>query len=235
MTPEFLKEGSAIQDAMNPDKTVIGTLDERSRDVLEQLFTVFPGEIVKCDLRSAEMIKYANNSFLATKISFINEIANMCEKFGADSAVVAHAIGLDVRIGPKFLQAGCGFGGSCFPKDVKALYSAAHETGYDSHILKAVLEVNEFQPLRVVDALIHLLGDLSGKKIAILGRSFKPDTDDMREAPVIKIITALLAQRAEVVATDPVAIPNAEKLFGDQVSFAPDISDALAARMRRPS
>ncbi|HMF30102.1 MAG TPA: UDP-glucose/GDP-mannose dehydrogenase family protein [Candidatus Lokiarchaeia archaeon] len=228
MTPEFLKEGSAIADMMEPDKTVIGALDDASREKLELLFSVFPGAVVTCDLRSAEMIKYANNSFLATKISFINEIANMCEKFGADSTIVARAIGLDVRIGPKFLMAGCGFGGSCFPKDVKALYSAAKEAGYDSKILKATLAVNEVQPLRVVDALQNLLGDLSGKKIAILGLAFKPDTDDMREAPVIKIVNELLEQGAQVVATDPVAIPNAQKILGDKISFASEISDALA-------
>jgi UDPglucose 6-dehydrogenase len=227
MTPEFLKEGSAIADMMEPDKTVIGALDERSSSILEAVFSVFPGAVVKCDLRTAEMIKYANNSFLATKISFINEIANMCEKFGANSGVVAHAIGLDVRIGPKFLMAGCGFGGSCFPKDVKALYSAAKEAGYESKILKATLAVNESQPFRVVEALSDLLGNVNGKKIAILGLAFKPDTDDMREAPSIKIINALLDQGAEIIATDPVAIPNAQKILGNKISYAEDLFDAL--------
>lgn len=228
MTPEFLKEGSAIADMMEPDKTVIGALDEKSSNILESLFSVFPGTVVKCDLRSAEMIKYANNSFLATKISFINEIANMCEKFGADSKIVAHAIGLDVRIGPKFLMAGCGFGGSCFPKDVKALYSAAKEAGYDSKILKATLVVNETQPVRVVEALSDLLGKMDGKKIAILGLAFKPDTDDMREAPSIRIINELLDQGAEIIATDPVAIPNARKIFGNKISYAQEISETLS-------
>jgi UDPglucose 6-dehydrogenase len=228
MTPEFLKEGSAIADMMEPDKTVIGAMDDRTFTTLETLFSAYPGTIVRCDLRSAEMIKYANNSFLATKISFINEIANMCERFGADSAVVAKAIGLDVRIGPRFLMAGCGFGGSCFPKDVKALYSAAKSAGYESRILEATLVVNETQPLRVVDALVGLLGDVNGKKIAILGLAFKPDTDDMREAPSIKIINELLDRGATIVATDPVAIPNAQKLFGDSIAYSEDITDALA-------
>ncbi len=228
MTPEFLKEGSAIQDMMVPDKTVIGALDSKSSQLLARLFSLFPGAVVNCDLRTAEMIKYANNSFLATKISFINEIANMCEKFGADSTVVAHAIGLDVRIGPKFLMAGCGFGGSCFPKDVKALYSAGKQAGYESKILKATLEVNEKQPLRVVEALEMLLGSLKGKKIAILGLSFKPDTDDMREAPAIKIVEGLIAKGANVVAHDPVAIPNAQKIFGTKISFVDTPAECLA-------
>ncbi len=228
MTPEFLKEGSAIQDMMVPDKTVIGSLDAKASKVLEQLFSVYPGTVVKCDLRTAEMIKYANNSFLATKISFINEIANMCEKFGADSAVVAHAIGLDLRIGPKFLMAGCGFGGSCFPKDVKALYSAGKQAGYESKILKATLDVNDNQPSRVVNALATVLGNLAGKKIAILGLSFKPDTDDMRESPAVKIIEALLAKGAKIVAHDPVAIPNAQKIFGVKITFADTPEKALA-------
>jgi UDPglucose 6-dehydrogenase len=228
MTPEFLKEGSAIADAMEPDKTVIGTLDDRAYEILEGLFSMFPGTIVRCDLRTAEMIKYANNSFLATKISFINEIANICEKFGADSAIVAKAIGLDVRIGSKFLMAGCGFGGSCFPKDVRALYSAAKSAGYESKILKATLAVNEVQPLRVVDALAGLVGDLSGKKVAILGLAFKPDTDDMREAPSIKIIHELLDRGATIIATDPAAIPNAQKIFGVRIAYSEDTTVALA-------
>ena len=228
MTPEFLREGSAIQDMMVPDKTVIGSIDEKSRKILTRLFSVFPGPQVTCDLRTAEMIKYANNAFLATKISFINEIANLCEKFGADSAIVAHAIGLDARIGPKFLMAGCGFGGSCFPKDVKALYSAGKQAGYESKILKATLDVNEHQPMRVVEAVNKLLGAIKGKKIAVLGLSFKPDTDDMRDAPAIKIINGLLACGASVVAYDPAAISNAKRLFGTKITFASSTPDALA-------
>ena len=205
--PEFLKEGSAIDDFLRPDRVVIGDEGDWAGDAVEELYAPLRAPIVRTDIPSAEMVKLAANAFLATKISFINEIANVCEVTGADVTEVARGIGLDDRIGPKFLQAGIGFGGSCFPKDVSALKQLAGNEGYPFMLLHAVWEVNELQKRRVVQKLQKHLGALRGKKIALLGLAFKPNTDDMREAPSRVIAYRLLSEGATVCAWDPVARP----------------------------
>jgi UDPglucose 6-dehydrogenase len=205
--PEFLKEGSAITDFLNPDRVVVGadSGDEEAGDMVAALYAPLGGELVRTDVTSAEMIKLASNAFLATKISFINEIANVCEEVGADVGEVARGMGLDRRIGPSFLRAGIGYGGSCFPKDVSALKMLAGNTGYHFQLLNAVIEVNELQKRRVVNKLLSSLGSLAGRRIALLGLAFKPDTDDMREASSLVLAARLQGEGAEVVAYDPVA------------------------------
>lgn len=225
MNPEFLRQGSAFQDTINVDRVVIGSIDERSGNVLEDLYKGFYSNhlptIIRTSLSTAELIKYASNSMLATKISFINTIANICEQIpGADVKVVATAMGLDKRIGPLFLDAGLGYGGSCFPKDIKALIACSKSLGYDPELLDSVEQVNKIQPLKAVEFCKEKLGNLEGKKIAILGLAFKPDTDDMREARVIPIINQLLKEGARVTAYDPVAMPVAKFLFKNQIQFA---------------
>ena len=225
MNPEFLRQGSAFQDTLNAERVVIGSFDKRSGDVVEDLYKGFYSThvptIIRTSLSTAELIKYASNSMLATKISFINTIANICEKIpGADVKVVAAAMGLDKRIGPLFLDAGLGYGGSCFPKDVKALIACSKSLGYDPELLDSVEQVNKTQPLKAVEFCKELLGSIEGKKIALLGLAFKPETDDMREARVIPIINQLLKEGANVSAYDPVAVPVAKGIFGDKISFA---------------
>lgn len=211
--PEFLREGSAVHDVLNPDRIVLGAEDRRVAERVAELYSVLHAEVIITDLRSAEMIKYASNSFLATKISFINEIAEICERVGADVTVVAHGMGKDARIGPLFLDAGIGFGGSCFPKDVKALAYMAHESGCHPQLLHAVLEINLDQRRRFVHKLQERLGDLTDKRIAVWGLAFKQNTDDMREAPSVDIIR-MIEQRGGVVhAYDPAAIDNARPLL----------------------
>ncbi|MEM3749956.1 MAG: UDP-glucose/GDP-mannose dehydrogenase family protein [Candidatus Jordarchaeales archaeon] len=227
VNPEFLREGNAIRDFMNPDRIVIGYRDERACKVVEELFSGIKSILVKTDLRTAEMIKYANNAFLAMKISFINEVANICELFGVDVKQVAYAIGLDFRINPEFLRAGCGFGGSCLPKDLRALISVARNKNYNPVLLEAALTVNNRQPLRVVELAESVLGELRGKRIAVLGLAFKPETDDMREAPSIKIIHALLERGAKVVVHDPKAMEKAKGIFGETVVYAETSLNAL--------
>jgi UDPglucose 6-dehydrogenase len=206
--PEFLAEGSAIRDFMNPDRIVIGSDDEAAGGVVEELHTGLDAPVVRMDIASAEMVKLAANAFLATRISFINEIANVCEVTGADVEEVARGIGLDHRLGPHFLRAGIGFGGSCFPKDVSFLKLLAGNSGYHFQLVNAVIEVNELQKRRVVSKLQKHLGRLGGKRIALLGLAFKPNTDDMREAPSIVLASRLLAEGAEVRGWDPVARPG---------------------------
>ena len=225
MNPEFLRQGSAFHDTLNADRVVIGSIDKQSGDVLEDLYKGFYGAhmpaLIKTTLSTAELIKYASNAMLATKISFINTVANICEKIpGADVKVVAEAMGLDKRIGPLFLDAGLGYGGSCFPKDVKALIACSKSLGYVPELLDAVEGVNKTQPLKAVTFCKEQLGSLRGKKIAILGLAFKPDTDDMREARVIPIINQLLKEGANIAAYDPVAVPVAKTIFDDTISFA---------------
>ena len=205
--PEFLKEGSAVADFMHPDRVVVGADagNEEARDAVAALYEPLGAEIVSTDVASAEMIKLASNAFLATKISFINEIANVSEEVGADVAEVARGMGLDERIGGSFLRAGIGYGGSCFPKDVSALKMLAGNTGYHFQLLNAVIEVNELQKRRVVGKLRKRLGSLLGRRIALLGLAFKPDTDDMREASSLVLAARLHGEGAEVVAYDPVA------------------------------
>jgi nucleotide sugar dehydrogenase len=213
MNPEFLKQGSAIQDTLHPDRVIIGEHDNRTGDVMHKLFSEFYGgtvQILRMSLSSAEMVKYASNAFLATKVSFANEIANICEKLrGVDVTEVMAGVGLDHRINPRFLNAGAGFGGSCFPKDLKALASFAQSVDYKAPLLRSVLEINAAQAQHVADLAIAELQRVSGRKASLLGLSFKPETDDLREAPALKIARALLRNGTTVAAYDPVvkAVP----------------------------
>ncbi len=211
--PEFLREGSAISDFMQPHRTVLGSLDPEAAEKVAQLHLPLRAPIVITDLRTAEMIKYASNAFLATKISFINEIANICEALGADVKEVAIGMGYDKRIGPLFLDAGLGYGGSCFPKDVKALAYMAAEKGRHPGLINAVMEINDDRRPMAVNRIRDMLGNLSGKTIGLLGLSFKPNTDDMRDAPSIDIANALLEAGAQVRAYDPVALEVARPLL----------------------
>jgi len=226
--PEFLKEGTAVADFMHPDRVVVGSDpgDEGAADAVAALYKPLGGEILRTDVASAEMIKLASNAFLATKISFINEIANVCEEVGADVGQVAKGMGLDERIGHSFLRAGIGYGGSCFPKDVSALKMLAGNTGYHFQLLTAVIEVNELQKRRVVGKLEKHLGSLIGKRVALLGLAFKPDTDDMREASSLVLAARLQGEGAEVVAYDPVAAERAAGLLGS-VEMATSAMEAL--------
>src|SRR5215203_4270340 len=201
--PEFLKEGSAVKDFLEPDRVVIGDDGDWAGEAVAELYAPLEAPVVRTDIKSAEMVKLASNAFLATKISFINEIANVCEETGADVVEVAQGMGLDDRIGPKFLQAGIGYGGSCFPKDVSALKQLAGNSGYHFQLLNAVIEVNELQKRRVIAKLQKHLGQLVGREIALLGLAFKPNTDDMREASSLVLAARMLADGARVRAYDP--------------------------------
>jgi len=225
VNPEFLREGTAIHDILHPSKIVIGEIDKKSGDTLEALYRKFyknqTPPIIRTTPTNAELIKYANNAFLATKISFINTIANICQRLPQTNIdIIAKAIGLDPRINSQFLQAGPGFGGSCFPKDLKALIATAKQLGYQPKLLQAVLQVNEEQPQKVVQLAEQLLGNLKGKRIAILGLAYKPSTDDIRESPAIKIINRLLKQGAQITVHDPAAIPNTKKQLGNKIQYA---------------
>jgi UDPglucose 6-dehydrogenase len=211
--PEFLREGEAIGDFMNPHRTVLGSTSREAADKVAQLHLPLRSPIVITDLRTAEMIKYASNAFLATKISFINEIADICESLGADVKEVAAGMGFDPRIGKHFLEAGLGYGGSCFPKDVKALAFMAEEMGHEANILNSVMEVNGLRREMIVDRLKHALGDLKGRSIGLLGLAFKANTDDMRDAPSVDIAKELVAAGARVRAYDPVAMDVAKDLM----------------------
>jgi len=226
--PEFLKEGSAVADFLHPDRVVIGADagDRAAGDAVAGLYEPLGGEIVHTDVASAEMIKLASNAFLATKISFVNEIANVCEEVGADVGEVARGMGLDQRIGPSFLRAGIGYGGSCFPKDVSALKMLAGNTGYHFQLLNAVIEVNELQKRRVVQKLVGHLGSLVGRRVALLGLAFKPQTDDMREASSLVLSARLQGEGAEVSAYDPVAADAARGLL-DGVELCGSALEAL--------
>ena len=213
MNPEFLREGSAVQDFFNPDRIVFGVKDKKSKRILEELYSTFECPKLITDLKTAEMIKYTSNAFLATKISFANEIGNICKKLGIDSYKVFEGVSLDHRINPAFFKAGIGFGGSCFPKDVKALIKKAEIIGENSKILKAVIEVNEDQPLKMIELLKKHLPNLGKKSIGILGLVFKPDTDDIRESRAIPIIEALLKENAKVIAYDPKAMEKFKQKF----------------------
>lgn len=221
--PEFLREGVAVEDFMKPDRVVIGTSSERARKVMERLYSPFIRQgnpIIFMDERSAEMTKYAANAFLATKITFMNEIANLCEKANADVDAVRKGIGTDTRIGKRFLFAGIGYGGSCFPKDVQALAKTAQDYAYDFNILKSVMNVNHQQKTKLIAAVEeYFKGDLSGKTIAIWGLSFKPYTDDIREAPALENIKVLLEKGASVKAYDPEAMENVRTVLGDKITY----------------
>jgi UDPglucose 6-dehydrogenase len=226
--PEFLKEGSAVEDFMHPDRVVIGAdaEDEAAGDAVAALYEPLGGSVVRTDVASAEMIKLASNAFLATKISFINEIANVCEEVGANVDEVARGMGLDERIGSSFLRAGIGYGGSCFPKDVSALKMLAGNSGYHFQLLNAVIEVNELQKRRVVGKLQKHLGSLLGKRVALLGLAFKANTDDMREASSLVLAARLQGEGADVVAYDPIAMGRARDLL-TSVRFEDSALDAL--------
>lgn len=213
MNPEFLREGKAVYDFMHPDKIVVGSMDKKSGDIVASLYNGIKCDIIRTDITTAEMIKYANNAFLATKISFANEIGNICKLLGIDTYEVMSAVGKDFRIGQHFLNSGAGFGGSCFPKDVKALIGKAMEIGYEPLLLKSVIAINEIQPTRMVLLLKKKLGSLKGKKVAVLGLAFKNDTDDVRESRSIPVIRELLDSGARVSAYDPMANENMKKLF----------------------
>ncbi len=224
--PEFLKEGDAISDFMKPDRIVLGVSSKRAQEAMERLYAPFQRRdyrIIVMDVRSAEMTKYAANAMLATKITFMNEIANLCEEVGADITAVRHGIGSDRRIGPHFLFPGVGYGGSCFPKDVAALIRIGEDNGYPLKVLSAVDDVNRRQRLRLVDKVVSRMGEhLKGKTFAVWGLSFKPRTDDMREAPSIYAINALLERGAAIRAYDPAAMKEARKIFGERIAYFDD-------------
>jgi UDPglucose 6-dehydrogenase len=228
--PEFLKQGAAIEDFMKPDRVVIGCDDPKAGEIMKSIYAPFTrtgAPIMVMDTPSAELCKYAANAMLATRISFMNEIANMCERVGADADAVRKAVGSDRRIGPSFLFPGIGYGGSCFPKDVKALLKSAADEGYDFRILRAVEEVNQLQKSRLVEKMQAHFGTLADKTIALWGLAFKPRTDDMREAPAITIVDKLLASGAKVRAYDPEAMSTARQLFGERISYCSHGYDAL--------
>lgn len=228
--PEFLKEGAAVKDFMTPDRVVVGVDSERARKIMTRLYKPFmlSGErMIFTDIPSAEMIKYAANSMLATRISFMNDIANLCELVGADVNMVRKGIGTDTRIGKKFLYAGCGYGGSCFPKDVKALIRTAEQNGYDMKVLKAVEEVNERQKSVLYEKLLrHYDGELKGRTIALWGLAFKPETDDMREAPALVLIDKLIGAGCAVKVYDPIAMEECRRRIGDKVAYCKDMYEA---------
>ncbi|MFC4775868.1 UDP-glucose dehydrogenase family protein [Paenibacillus sp. GCM10023252] len=226
--PEFLREGSALSDCMNMDRAIIGSDSDKAAQEIADLHAPFQTKIFKTDLESAEMIKYAANTFLATKISFINAVANICERVGANVTDVAEGMGLDSRIGSKFLQAGIGYGGSCFPKDTYALAHIADKSGYDFELLKSVIKTNHRQRLIVLDKLREAVGGLAGKQIAVLGLAFKPNTDDMREAPSLTILPELLKQGASIRAFDPIAEEAARKLLPAEVQYAATVEQTVA-------
>ena len=229
--PEFLREGVAVEDFIKPNRVVIGTSSERAKKLLGELYAPFVRQgnpIIYMDEKSAELTKYAANAFLATKISFMNEIAQLCERFGADVDMVRKGIGSDDRIGKRFLFSGIGYGGSCFPKDVKALSKSAHQADYDFKILEAVMAVNENQKVHLLPKMMsYFNSDIKGKKIAVWGLAFKPNTDDIREAPSLKLIHELTARGATIIAYDPEAMDNVKKEIGDKINYAENQYDAL--------
>lgn len=224
--PEFLRQGSAIQDTMKADRIIIGSDNEGASEKIQEMYRPLNVPFLLTDVRSAEMIKYASNAFLATKISFINGISNLCEAAGADVEDVAKGMGYDKRIGSAFLNAGIGYGGSCFPKDVKALLHTSRELGIPFTLLEETISINDQQQKLLVDKAMKRFGELKGKKIAMLGLSFKPNTDDMREAPSIKIAKSLTASGADVAAFDPVAASNARKVIGDAITYMDSAMEA---------
>lgn len=227
--PEFLKEGAAIKDFMSPDRVVVGTESEKAKEVMTRLYRPLMLQnfrVIFMDIPSAEMTKYAANAMLATRISFMNDIANLCERVGANVDSVRKGIGTDSRIGSKFLYAGCGYGGSCFPKDVKALVHTGLDNEYHMEVIEAVERVNEKQKSIVYDKIIKAVGDVNGKTIAIIGLAFKPETDDMREAPALIVIDKLLADGATIRVFDPIAMDECKRRIGDVVTYSKNMYDA---------
>ena len=232
MNPEFLREGSALADTLNPDRIIIGEYDKKSGDILESLYQEFYENkelpTIRTNLVTAELVKYASNAFLATKLSFVNQIANICERIkGADVKIVAKGMGLDKRIGPLYINPGLGYGGSCLPKDVKALISFSRSLNYVPNLIMAVEEVNEKQPYQAIELAEKALKELKGKRIAVLGLAFKPNTDDIREAVSLKIIKCLLKEKSRVVVYDPVAMEKARKIFGETINYASSAVDCI--------
>ncbi|MDF2911714.1 MAG: UDP-glucose 6-dehydrogenase [Sporolactobacillus laevolacticus] len=225
--PEFLREGSAVKDTFQGDRIVIGAQDEATADALAEINAPFNMPILKTDISSAEMIKYASNAFLATKISFINEIANICEALGANVEEVAKGMGFDHRIGPDFLKAGIGYGGSCFPKDTNALVQLAGNNHHDFNLLKSVIEVNNNQQVLLIDKILSRFGSLEGKRVAVLGLAFKPHTDDLRESPALVMIPKLAALGADIIAYDPIAISNAKRQIKEAIEYTEALPTAL--------
>lgn len=229
--PEFLREGVAVNDFLKPDRVVIGAETDKARDTMKRLYEPFVRQgnpIIFMDVRSAEMTKYAANSYLATRITFMNEIANLCDKLGANVDMVRKGMGSDTRIGKRFLFPGIGYGGSCFPKDVQALEKTATENDYEFRILKSVMDVNEYQKRKLAYKVKEVLGEnLEGKKLAVWGLAFKPNTDDIREAPALYIIDILLKAGAQISAYDPEAMENVKEIFGERVRFASDQYEPL--------
>ena len=226
MNPEFLKEGKAMEDFLKPDRVVIGSIDKKSGDVIERLYENFQAPILRTDLKTAEMIKYASNALLAAKVSFSNEIGNICKLLGINVNDVMRGVGLDSRISEKFLRAGCGYGGSCFPKDVDALIRKAKDLGYDPKLLREVHDLNLRQKVRLVEQLESRMGDLKDKTVCVLGLAFKPDSDDIREASSVFIISKLLEKGANVRAYDPKAITNMKKVFPD-IEYPENAKEAI--------
>ncbi|MDP6458631.1 MAG: UDP-glucose/GDP-mannose dehydrogenase family protein [Candidatus Bathyarchaeota archaeon] len=227
MNPEFLRQGDAVHDSLNPDRIVIGEYDSRSGDVLEEIYSDYDCSIMRCDIKAAELIKYAANSLLATKISFANEFSRICEVFNIDVYEVMQGVGLDFRINPRFLNAGCGFGGSCFPKDVNAIVALAHSIDVETPLLDAVLLNNEMQPMHFVDIIEKAVGDVEGKVVAFLGLSFKPNTGDVRETRALPLIKMLHDKGARIKAYDPKAIENFKRLTEVPVEYYERWEDAL--------
>ena len=226
--PEFLKEGAAIKDFMSPDRVVVGTESKKAEEVMTKLYQPFlinNFRVIFMDIPSAEMTKYAANAMLATRISFMNDIANLCERVGANVDHVRKGIGADARIGQKFLYAGCGYGGTCFPKDVKALVHTGMDNDYHMEVIEAVERVNERQKSIVYDKLLKMMPELNGKTVAMLGLAFKPETDDMREAPALVVIDKLLKVGANVRVIDPIAMPECKRRIGDVVTYTENLYD----------
>ena len=228
--PEFLREGSAIEDFMRPNRVVIGVESDRAREIMREIYRplyLLETPIVFTSIRTAELIKYASNAFLATKISFINEIAELCEKVGADVDEVARAMGLDRRIGSKFLHAGVGYGGSCLPKDVAAIMHTADDAGVPLRVIRAAAEVNRTLMDRLMEKIVTEMPALAGKTVAVLGLSFKPNTDDVRESPALRFVDRLLAEGARVKGYDPAAIDNVRRIYGERISYYENSYDAV--------
>jgi UDPglucose 6-dehydrogenase len=226
--PEFLQEGKALKAFFYPDRIILGELDKRAGNTFAQIFSDISAPVFRTDITTAEMIKYASNAFLATKISFINEIGNICSKFGVDVYDVVKGLSFDYRIGDKFLSAGIGFGGSCLPKDLKALVHASSTiAGYRPQLLRAVLNINEVQAIRIVQIAEQKLGDLNGKTISVLGLAFKPGTDDVRDAPSKRIIDALIEKGAKIKAYDPCAMDNAKPFYSPEIEYCRSVEDAI--------
>lgn len=228
VNPEFLQEGRAMECFLSPARIVVGESDRRAGDVMEELYSDFGAPVLRTDLKTAEMIKYASNAFLATKISYINEVGNICQKLGIDVYEVARGMGYDPRIGKQFLNSGIGFGGSCLPKDLQALIAASKKAGYSPYLLEAVLDVNKSQAAKMVETAEQKLGCLEGKKVAVLGLAFKPDTDDVREAPALTVIETLLQKGAAVRACDPAAVANARRVLPEGVEYFESAKEATS-------